>query len=130
MSRHGRWEYLHAIYPRYQLAPRLEKRQILDEFCRVTGYHRKSALRLLNGPVPARRPPAPRRRPPTYGLRVIQVLAAIWRAAAARYCRDSATMAIPLPAWNLAEANRSGRACRSIVARVSSVKSSVVYDAK
>jgi hypothetical protein len=72
---------LHAIYPRYQQASRFEKRRILDEFCRVTGYHRKSALRLLNGPLPARRPPAPRRRPPTYGLRVIQVLAAIWRAA-------------------------------------------------
>ena len=81
MSRQGRWEYLHAIYPRYQQASRFEKRRILDEFCRVTGYHRKSALRLLNGPLPARRPPAPRRRPPTYGLRVIQVLAAIWRAA-------------------------------------------------
>ena len=96
MSRHGRWEYLHAIYPRYQLAPRLEKRQILDEFCRVTGYHRKSALRLLNGPVPARRPPAPRRRPPTYGLRVIQVLAAIWRAAGYPW---SVRLKALLPLW-------------------------------
>jgi transposase InsO family protein len=81
MSRQGRWEYLKAIYPRYQQASRLEKQRILDEFCRVTRYHRKSALRLLNGPVPDRRPPAPRRRPPTYGTRVIQILAAIWRAA-------------------------------------------------
>ena len=81
MSRQGRWEYLHAIYPRYQPASRAEKQRMLDEFCRVTGYHRKSAVRLLNGPVPARRPPVPRRRPPTYGLRVIQVLAAIWRTA-------------------------------------------------
>jgi hypothetical protein len=67
MSRQGRWEYLKAIYPRYQQASRREKQRILDEFCRVTRYHRKSALRLLNGPVPDRRPPAPRRRPPTYG---------------------------------------------------------------
>ena len=81
MSRQGRWEYLNAIYPRYQQASRLEKRRILDEFCQVTRYHRKSALRLLNGPPPVRQPRAPRRRPPTYGLRVIQVLAAIWRAA-------------------------------------------------
>jgi hypothetical protein len=72
---------LKAIYPRYQHASRLEKQRILDEFCKVTRYHRKSALRLLNGPPPARRPPPRRRRPPTYGLRVIQVLAAIWRAA-------------------------------------------------
>ncbi len=81
MSRQGRWEYLNAIYARYQGASRREKQQILDEFCKVTRYHRKSALRLLNGPPPARRPPAPRRRRPTYGTRVIQVLAAIWRAA-------------------------------------------------
>lgn len=61
MSRQGRWEYLKGIYPRYQHAPRLEKQRILDEFGRVTHYHRKSALRLLNGPPPERRPP-PRRR--------------------------------------------------------------------
>jgi len=81
VSRQGRWEYLKAIHPRYQHASRLEKQRILDEFCTVTRYHRKSALRLLNGPRPERQPPAPRRRPPTYGTRVIQVLAAIWRAA-------------------------------------------------
>jgi hypothetical protein len=96
MSRHGRWEYLHAIYPRYQPASRAEKQRILDEFCRVTGYHRKSALRLLNGPLPARRPPTPRRRPPTYGLRVIQVLAAIWRAAGYPW---SVRLKALLPLW-------------------------------
>jgi len=81
VSRQGRWEYLQAIYPRYQHASRREKQRILDEFCTVTRYHRKSALRLLNGPPPTRQPRAPRRRRPTYGPRVIQVLAAIWRAA-------------------------------------------------
>src|SRR5512140_1918700 len=96
MSRHGRWEYLKAIYPRYQQASRLEKQRILDEFCRVTRYHRKSALRLLNGPVPARRPPAPRRRPPTYGTRVIQALAAIWRAAGYPW---SVRLKALLPLW-------------------------------
>jgi hypothetical protein len=81
VSRQGRWEYWKAFHPRYQGASRHEKQRILDEFCQVTRYHRKSALRLLNGPRPERQPVAPRRRPPTYGLRVIQVLAAIWRAA-------------------------------------------------
>jgi hypothetical protein len=81
VSRRGRWEYLKAIHPRYQGADRAEKQRILDEFCKVTRYHRKSALRLLNGPPPTRTPPTPRRRRPTYGTRVIQVLAAIWRAA-------------------------------------------------
>ena len=96
MSRQGRWEYLHAIYPRYQQASRLEKQRILDEFCRVAGYHRKSALRLLNGPLPTRRPPVPRRRPPTYGLRVIPVLAAIWRAAGYPW---SVRLKALLPLW-------------------------------
>ena len=73
MSRQGRWEYLKAIYPRYQAAARAEKQRILDEFCQVTRYHRKSALRLLHGPPPARRPPAPRRRPPTYETRLTRL---------------------------------------------------------
>jgi integrase-like protein len=96
VSRQGRWEYLKAIYPRYQPANRAEKQRILDEFCQVTGYHRKSALRLLNGPPPARQPPAPRRRPPTYGTRVIQVLAAIWRAAGYPW---SVRLQALLPLW-------------------------------
>ena len=96
MSRRGRWEYLKAIYPRYQHATRLEKQRILDEFCKVTRYHRKSALRLLNGPPPARQPRRPRRRPPTYGTRVIQVLAAIWRAAGYPW---SVRLKALLPLW-------------------------------
>ena len=41
-------------------ASRAAKRRILDEFCRRTGYHRKYALRRLNGPAArARAPPAP-----------------------------------------------------------------------
>jgi hypothetical protein len=87
---------LKAIYPRYQQASRLEKQRMLDEFCTVTRYHRKSALRLLNGPLSARQPPGPRRRPPTYGIRVIQVLAAIWRAAGYPW---SVRLKALLPLW-------------------------------
>jgi len=96
VSRQGRWEYLKAIYPRYQQATRPEKRQILDECCRVTRYHRKSALRLLNGPPPVRPPQRPRRRGLTYSVRVIQVLAAIWRAAGYPW---SVRLQALLPLW-------------------------------
>ena len=96
MSRQGRWEYLKAIYPRYQEASHVEKQRILDEFCTVTRYHRKSALRLLNGPPPERRPPPRRRRPLTYGTRVIQVLAVIWRAAGYPW---SVRLKALLPLW-------------------------------
>ena len=52
MSAPAKWEYLKAIHARYGQATREGKSRILDEFCRTTGYHRKYALRLLNGPPP------------------------------------------------------------------------------
>lgn len=39
--------YLLAICKRYQQATRLEKGQILDEFCTICGYNRKYAIRKL-----------------------------------------------------------------------------------
>jgi hypothetical protein len=50
---------LARIHGRYQRAGRPHQRRILDEFCAICGYHRKSALRLLNRPlrpVPFKRP--------------------------------------------------------------------------
>lgn len=96
MSRQGKWEYLQAIHARYRQAPRVEKGRILDEFCQVTGYHRKSALRLLNSPPPGRRRPPRRRRAPSYGTRVLQVLAAIWQAAGYPW---SVRLQALLPLW-------------------------------
>jgi hypothetical protein len=56
-----RRELKEAIGQRYRAAGRWERRQILDEFTRVTGYHRKHLLRVLHRPfVP--RPPRPRKR--------------------------------------------------------------------
>src|SRR6266849_6673288 len=55
-------EYVQAIYQRYRRAARPEKKRILDEFCQVTTYHRKHAIRLLYGPAPGAAGP-PRRRP-------------------------------------------------------------------
>src|SRR5437763_12956519 len=83
MGRSSRWEHLKAIHPRYRQADRHEKKIILNEFCRNTGYPRKYAIRLLNGPPPGRgRPPCPRRpRTPTYSTQVISVLGAVWEAA-------------------------------------------------
>jgi hypothetical protein len=51
----GRREYLRAIYERYRKAGRKAKKVILSEFCANTGYHRKYAIRLLNGPRPEKR---------------------------------------------------------------------------
>ncbi|MFI5339585.1 MAG: integrase [Candidatus Methylomirabilales bacterium] len=82
MTEQARWEYLKAIYARYREAAREAKGRILDEFCEGTGYHRKYAVRLLNGPPPGHRPPQHRRqRAVRYSTQVIQILAAIWAAA-------------------------------------------------
>ena len=48
MTRSSVEEYADAIRDRYHRANRNEKRDMLDEFTRVTGYHRKVAIRLLS----------------------------------------------------------------------------------
>ena len=49
VGRQGRMDYLRANHPCHRTASRTEKERILDEFCRVTGYHRKYAVRFLDG---------------------------------------------------------------------------------
>ena len=47
MTSKSKRELLDAILPRYLKATKAEKERILDEFCAVTHYHRKYAIRLL-----------------------------------------------------------------------------------
>ena len=80
MTSQGRREYLGKIYDRYHKVARPAKHKILHEFCEVTGYNRKYAVRLLNGPYPR----SVRRRSgrrTSYGQDVIDVLVAVWKAA-------------------------------------------------
>jgi hypothetical protein len=78
----GRWEYLRAIYERYRKAGRKAKQVILSEFCADTGYHRKYAIRLLNGPRPEkRRTRRERRRGLSYSPETLALLTAVWEAA-------------------------------------------------
>lgn len=67
-----------AIGERYRAAGRWERRQILDEFTRVTGYHRKHTLRVLNRSL---QPPLARARPRVYDVAVGHVLTMLWEAA-------------------------------------------------
>ena len=50
----ARWEYFRVVYGRYGKAEGKAKGGMLDEFCLNTGYHRKYAIRLLNGPPPGK----------------------------------------------------------------------------
>ena len=54
MSVLAKRELLLQVAPRYVEGCRHQRRVILDEFVAATGYERKYAIRLLNGPV---RPP-------------------------------------------------------------------------
>src|SRR4029434_8887074 len=81
MTKTFRMNYLKAIYPRYRKASKALKSRILDEFCRVCGYHRKYAigkLRLSAKPSVAR---TARRHPKTYDSAVLRIVAVIWEAA-------------------------------------------------
>jgi len=83
MSRRSRRDYLQSIYSRYRQASPRDKGRILDEFCKVCGYNRKYAIRLLNGPPPSKKP-RPRRpvpRAPRYSPGLVRVLRAVWEAA-------------------------------------------------
>lgn len=72
-------EYGAAVRERYRGAARREKGAILDEVCRVTGHHRKAAIRLL-GRAP--RPAVVRRgRPPRADGSVVSALRVAWEAA-------------------------------------------------
>ena len=95
VSAQSKREYVQAIYQRYRRATRPEKRVILDEFCKVTGYHRKHAIRVLTGPAPgATRPARPRR--VTYSASAIEALRAIWEAAGYPWSRRLHAL---LPLW-------------------------------
>ena len=96
MSQKSKWDYLKAIYSRYQKVSKPLRARILDEFCQVCGYNRKYAIRLLNGPTPQKPKTKPKGRRPTYGLKVILSLTAIWEAAG---YPCSARLKALLPLW-------------------------------
>jgi transposase InsO family protein len=92
----GRWEYLRAIYERYQKAERQGKKVILSEFCANAGYNRKYAIRLLNGPPPEKQRRTQRPRGVSYQRETLAVLTAVWEAAGYPW---SVRLKALLPGW-------------------------------
>lgn len=78
VTRGSIWEYAEAVRPRYRRAGKEERGQILDEFCATTGYHRKSAVRLLNRRIT--RSGGRRGRTAMYGPVVTEALRRVWEA--------------------------------------------------
>lgn len=78
MTRNSIREYAAALRGRYLRASKKEKKHILDDFCALTGYHRKSAIRLLchSPQATAKR----RGRPKKYGPDLVPALKVAWEA--------------------------------------------------
>ena len=75
MSVDERRKYLSKMRKRYDKASRRERGQLLDEMEAVTGLHRKSIIRLMNGSL--KRKPRRRQRGRTYGPEVDDALRVI-----------------------------------------------------
>ena len=92
-------ELVIALRARYAESSRIQKARILDEFTSISGFHRKSATRILNGSLDL--PDAPRRRsrPRLYDEAVRQALIVLWEASD-RICgkRLKALLPVLLPA--------------------------------
>jgi hypothetical protein len=98
MTHTARAELASAIRRRYQSATGKEKHKILDEFIATTGYHEKSAIRVLNG-EPTAKGPQTRNRPSLYDEAARAALIVLWEASD-RVCskRLKALLPILLPA--------------------------------
>lgn len=77
MTRGSILEYIRAIQGRYIKAAKTDKGKILDEFVSNTGYHRKSAVSVLNRESYAKRT-GNRGRPRKYKLMVVSELKYLW----------------------------------------------------
>jgi hypothetical protein len=98
MTAAARAELADAIRPRYAKAATKEKRKILEEFVAATGYHEKSAIRLLNSAA-ALKVCRSRQRVSLYDDGVRAALIVLWEASD-RVCgkRLKALLPILLPA--------------------------------
>src|SRR5450755_1840530 len=75
-----RRELIEAVAVRYRAAGRNGKKEILDEFVKVTGFHRKHAIRALRQSLKQEKR-EPRERGRIYDEAVRQALTIVWEAA-------------------------------------------------
>src|SRR5574340_1258262 len=75
-----RRELIDAVAARYRVADREGKKEILDEFVKVTGFHRKHAIRVLKK-SPRQENRQKRQRSRVYDEAVGKALTIVWEAA-------------------------------------------------
>src|ERR1039457_4552343 len=107
-----RRELMEAVAARYRAAGREEKKEILDEFVKVTGFHRKHAIRALKKSLKLETR-EPRQRARIYDEAVREALTIIWEAAD-RICGKRLRQVIAgLIDAMRSEERRVGKVCRS-----------------
>jgi hypothetical protein len=99
LTRTTRQELVQAIRAQYNAGSREVKSRILEKFASVRGYHRKSVIRILNGPACPEEDQRGDRRPRVYDEAAWQALIVLWEASD-RVCgkRLMAVFPILLPA--------------------------------
>jgi len=90
-----RRELIEAVTTRYHAGSRSEKRDILDEFAKVTGFHRKHAIRVLRRIRSSPETPKPPPRSRLYDEAAETALIILWEAAD-RMCGKRLKEAIPV----------------------------------
>jgi hypothetical protein len=80
MTVQTRRELVEAVRARYRAGDRESKSRILEEYSAVSGYHRKSAIRILNGTPCPRDSDRGRCRPRVYDEAARQALIVLWEA--------------------------------------------------
>lgn len=80
LSGPARRELVDAVRARYRISTPMAKRLILREFVAITGYHRKSAIRILNGDADENDAVMRRRRPRVYDEGFCRTLVVLWEA--------------------------------------------------
>jgi len=91
-------KYIAQLITRYSKASKKERSEILDEFVKTTGYHRKYAIRVLGGKQKRNKGPIHRPRRALYGDEEARALLRLWELFDGIYSkRLRAAMDIELP---------------------------------
>jgi len=120
VSVQARRELVQALRTRYRASSRAEKTRILQEFASISGYHRKAAIRILNGSCGLCEPSLAKHRPRLYDEAVRQALIVLWEASD-RICgkRLKALLPVLLPALERHEHLRLDPAIRAKLTAIS-----------